>query len=70
MNNTKEKKCIDLVADKFAEQEQTYKDAHQFLEKYDDATEGEQIALKVIDKHNGNISKNMMIYLIMLIKQL
>ena len=54
MNNTKEKKCIDLVADKFAEQEQTYKDAHQFLEEYDDATEGEQIALKVIDKHNGN----------------
>ena len=54
MNNTKEKKCIDLVADKFAEQEQTYKDAHHFLEEYDDATEGEQIALKVIDEHNGN----------------
>ena len=54
MNNTQEKKCIDLVADKFAKREQTYKDAHQFLEKYDDATEGEQIALKVIDKHNGN----------------
>ena len=54
MNNTQEKKCIDLVADRFAEQEQTYKDAQQFFEDYENATEGEQIALKVIDKHNGN----------------
>ena len=49
MNNTQEKKCIDLVADRFAEQEQTYKDAQQFFEDYENATEGEQIALKVID---------------------
>ncbi len=54
MNNTQEKKCIDLVADNFAEQEQTYKDAQQFFEDYENATKGEQIALKVIDKHNGN----------------
>ena len=54
MQNTKEKKCIDLVADKFAEQEQLYKDAKQFFEKYENATEGEQIALKVIDRHYGN----------------
>ena len=54
MNNTKQKKCIDLVADKFAEQEQTYKDAQKFFEEYENATEGEQIALRVIDKHKGN----------------
>jgi len=54
MNNTQEKKCIDLVADKFAEQEQTYKDAQKFFEDYENATVGEQIALEVIDKHKGN----------------
>ena len=63
MNNTQEKKCIDLVADKFAEQEQTYKDAQKFFEEYENATDndlpikyesGTQIALNVIDKHNGN----------------
>ena len=54
MQNTKEKKCIDLVADKFAEQEQLYKDAKKFFEDYENATEGEQIALKVIDEHKGN----------------
>jgi hypothetical protein len=54
MNNTQEKKCIDLVADKFAEQEQTYKDVQKFFEDYENATEGEQIALKVIDENKGN----------------
>ena len=54
MNNTQEKKCIDLVANKFAEQEQTYKDVQQFFEDYENATEGEQIELIVIYKHKGN----------------
>ena len=54
MNNTQEKKCIDLVAERFASREQTYKDAQQFFEDYENATVGEQIALEVIDKHKGN----------------
>ena len=45
MNNTQEKKCIDLVAERFASREQTYKDAQKFFDDYENATEGEQIAL-------------------------
>jgi hypothetical protein len=49
-----EKKCIDLVADKFAEQEQEYKDARKWYDEYEEATEGEQIAMNVITKKNGD----------------
>ena len=52
--NTQEKKCIDLVAEQFASREQTYKDAQKFFDDYENATEGAQIALKVIDKNKGN----------------
>lgn len=55
MNNTQQElKCADLVQDKFNQTEQTYQEANNFFNKYDNATEGEQIALKVIDKHKGN----------------
>jgi hypothetical protein len=52
--NTQEKKCIDLIAERFASREQTYKDVQKIFEDYENATEGEQIALKVIDRNNGN----------------
>ena len=55
MNNTQQElKCADLVQDKFNQTEQTYQEANDFFNQYDNATEGEQIALKVIDKHKGN----------------
>jgi hypothetical protein len=46
--------CKDLVRDKFNEVEQTYQEANNYYNEYDNATEGEQIALKVIDEHKGN----------------
>ena len=55
MNNTQQElKCADLVQDKFNQTEQTYQEANNFFNRYDNATEGEQIALKVIDKHKGD----------------
>ena len=55
MNNTQQElKCADLVQDEFNQTEQTYQEASNFFNQYDNATEGEQIALKVIDKHKGN----------------
>ena len=54
MNTQQELKCADLVQDKFNQTEQTYQEANNFFNEYDNATEGEQIALKVIDKHKGN----------------
>ena len=55
MNNTQQElRCADLVQDKFNQTEQTYQEANDFFNQYDNATEGEQIALKVIDKHKGN----------------
>ena len=46
--------CSELVKDKFNQTEQTYQEANNFFNEYDNATEGEQIALKVIDKHKGD----------------
>ena len=55
MNNTQQElKCADLVQDEFNQTEQTYQEANDFFNQYDNATEGEQIALKVIDKHKGD----------------
>ena len=49
-----EKKCIDLVADRFATQEQEYKNARKWYDEYEEATEGERIAMNVITKKNGD----------------
>ena len=49
-----EKKCADLVQQKFNETEADFKDASEFFEEYENATEGEQIALIAVDKHKGN----------------
>lgn len=49
-----EKRCIDLVQDKFNEQEADYQKAIDFFNEYDNATEGEQIALKVASEHAGD----------------
>ena len=55
MNNTqKQLTCKELVNEKFNQVEQDYKDADQYFNDYDNATEGEQIAMKVIDKHKGD----------------
>jgi len=55
MNNTqKQPTCKELVNDKFNQVEQDYKDADQYFNEYYDATEGEQIALKVIDVHKDD----------------
>lgn len=48
-----EKKCIDLVADKFLDQEQEYINARDWFIEYEDATEGEQIALNKVAEHQG-----------------
>ena len=55
MLNTKTKPtCKELVRDEFNQVEQTYQEANDFFNEYENATEGEQIALKVIDKHKGD----------------
>jgi len=51
---TKEPTCKELVRDEFNKVEQTYQEANDYFNQYDNATEGEQIALKVIDKHKGD----------------
>jgi len=50
----KELRCIDLIEGKFEDVEDTWKKAEQFYQEYDNATEGEQIAMKVIDQNNGD----------------
>jgi len=46
-----EKKCADLVQQKFNETEADFKAVADFFEEYENATEGEQIALIAVDKH-------------------
>ena len=57
-NTAKQPTCKELVNDKFNEVEQDYKDADQYFNfnEYDseDTSEGEQIALKVIDVHKDD----------------
>jgi len=50
----KEINCKDLVQKKFNEMEADFKDAYNFYNAMDEATEGEAIALKVVDKHKGD----------------
>ena len=47
-------KCADLVEGKYLETEADYKKARKFFEEYQDATEGQRIALEVIDKNRGD----------------
>lgn len=55
MTNTQtEPTCKELVHEKFNQVEQDYKEAEQYFNDYDNATEGEQIAMKVIDEHKGD----------------
>ena len=55
MNNTqKQPTCKELVKDQFNQVEQTYQEANNYYNEYHNATEGEQIALEVIDKHKGD----------------
>ena len=55
MNNTaKQLTCKELVKDQFNQVEQEYKKAEQYFNDYDNATEGEQIAMKVVDKYKGD----------------
>ena len=49
-----EKKCIDLVADKFAEEEAGNLEARKWFDEYENATEGTQIAMRVITEKNGD----------------
>ena len=53
-NTATQPTCSELVKDKFNQTEQAYQEASNFFNEYDNATEGEQIALKVIDKHKGD----------------
>lgn len=50
----KDPTCAQLVKSKFQRVEDTWKKAEQFYQEYDNATEGEQIAMKVINQNNGN----------------
>mgnify|MGYP005997477253 FL=1 len=54
INANQDPKCADLVESKYNETEADYKRARKFFEEYQDATEGEQIAMKVFDKHRGD----------------
>tara|TARA_R100000231_G_C5184696_1_gene122307 strand:- start:3 stop:452 length:450 start_codon:yes stop_codon:yes gene_type:complete len=54
MNNTKEKTCADLVQGKFDETVNEWEKARRFYSEWDEATEGEQCAMKAIDKNNGD----------------
>jgi len=53
-NTATQPTCAELVKDQFNQVEQDYKNAEQYFNDYDNATEGEQIAMKVIDKHKGD----------------
>lgn len=50
----KQLRCIDLIEGEFEDVEHTWKKAEQFYQDFDNATEGEQIAMKVIDQNNGD----------------
>jgi hypothetical protein len=54
INANQDPKCADLVQDNFNNTEADYKKARKFFEEYQDATEGQKIALKVIDKKRGD----------------
>jgi hypothetical protein len=49
-----EKKCIDLVADKFAQEEAGNLEARKWFDEYESATEGAKIAMRVITEKNGD----------------
>ena len=53
-NTAKQPTCAELVNEEFNQTEQAYKEAEQYFNDYHNATEGEQIAMKVIDKHKGD----------------
>lgn len=53
-NTATQPTCAELVNEKFNQTEQTYKEADQYFNDYENTTEGEQIALKVIDKNKGD----------------
>jgi len=54
INAKQDPKCADLVQEKFNNTEADYKSAREFFEEYQDATEGQRIALEVIDKNRGD----------------
>jgi hypothetical protein len=54
INANQQPTCQDLVQDKFNNIESDYKSAREFFEEYQDATEGQRIALEVIDKKRGD----------------
>lgn len=54
INAKQDPKCADLIQEKFNETEADYKKAREFFEEYQDATEGQRIALEVIDKKRGD----------------
>jgi len=54
INANQDPKCADLIQEKFNETEADYKKAREFFEEYQDATEGQRIALEVIDKKRGD----------------
>jgi len=54
INANQDPKCADLVESKYNETEADYKRARKFFEEYQDATEGQRIALEVIDKKRGD----------------
>ena len=54
INAKQDLKCADLVEGKYLETEADYKKARKFFEEYQDATEGQRIALEVIDKNRGD----------------
>ena len=54
INANQDPKCADLVESKYNETEADYKKARKFFEEYQDATEGQRIALEVIDKKRGD----------------
>ncbi len=53
-NTATQPTCAELVKDQFNQVEQEYKKAEQYFNDYDNATEGEQIAMKVVDKYKGD----------------
>jgi len=54
INTNQQPTCQDLVQDKFNNIESDYKSAREFFEEYQDATEGQRIALEVLDKKRGD----------------
>lgn len=54
MIDTKEKTCAELVQGKFDEVVNEWEKARRFYWEWEEATEGEQCAMKAIDKNNGD----------------